>query len=192
METRASYLLVGGFTLVLMACLFAFIVWLAKSSFEEADSSRYQIYFTGSVAGLNEGSPVRYRGISLGTVRDIRIDPRNIGRVQVIVEVAANTPIKEDSIAYLELEGITGGAYVQISGGTQESPLLKAENGDLPIIQSRPSSLATLFETTPQLFTNLIALSGQLSGFLTPQNQDEIARILVNVRVATDRLASAA
>jgi len=191
METRASYLLVGGFTLVLMACLFAFIVWLAKSSFEEANSSRYHIYFTGSVAGLQEGSPVRYRGIALGTVRDIRIDPKNIARVQVTIEVAANTPIKEDAVAYLALEGISGGAYVEISGGTQEGALLKPEDGDLPIIQSRPSSLAALVETTPELLTRLVGLSTQVTGFLTPQNQEEVSRILVNVRTMTEHLATA-
>jgi phospholipid/cholesterol/gamma-HCH transport system substrate-binding protein len=191
METRASYLLVGGFTLVLMACLFACIVWLAKSSFEEANSSRYHIYFTGSVAGLQEGSPVRYRGIALGTVRDIRIDPKNIARVQVTIEVAANTPIKEDAVAYLALEGISGGAYVEISGGTQEGALLKPEDGDLPIIQSRPSSLAALVETTPELLTRLVGLSTQVTGFLTPQNQEEVSRILVNVRTMTEHLATA-
>jgi phospholipid/cholesterol/gamma-HCH transport system substrate-binding protein len=191
METRASYLLVGGFTLALMACLFAFIVWLAKSSFEEANSSRYHIYFTGSVAGLQEGSPVRYRGIALGNVRDIRIDPKNIARVQVTIEVAANTPIKEDAVAYLALEGISGGAYIEISGGTQESALLKPEDGDLPIIQSRPSSLAALVETTPELLTRLVGLSNQMTGFLTQQNQEEVTRILVNLRIMTEHLANA-
>jgi phospholipid/cholesterol/gamma-HCH transport system substrate-binding protein len=122
METRASYLLVGGFTLVLMACLFAFIVWLAKSSFEEANSSRYHIYFTGSVAGLQEGSPVRYRGIALGTVRDIRIDPKNIARVQVTIEVAANTPIKEDAVAYLAL------AITKAKTGALHSPTISVES----------------------------------------------------------------
>ncbi|WP_158046629.1 MlaD family protein [Skermanella pratensis] len=192
METRASYLLVGVFTLFLMGCLFAFTVWLAKSGFEEAGSSRYQILFTGSVAGLQEGSPVRYRGIALGTVRDIRLDPRNIGRVRVTIEVAANTPIKEDAVAYLALEGLSGAVYVEISGGTQESPLLKAEDGELPIIQSRPSSLAALVETTPELLNRLVGLSGQLTGFLTAQNQAEVSRILVNVRTMTDHLARAA
>ena len=191
METRASYLLVGGFTLVMMACLFAFVVWLAKSSYDEAASSRYHIYFTGSVAGLQEGSPVRYRGIALGSVRDIRIDPKNIARVQVTIEVAANTPIKEDAVAYLALEGISGGAYVEISGGTQESALLKPEDGGLPIIQSRPSSLAALVETTPELLTRLVGLSTQVTGFLTPQNQEEVSRILVNVRTMTENLAKA-
>jgi phospholipid/cholesterol/gamma-HCH transport system substrate-binding protein len=191
METRASYLLVGAFTLFLMGCLFAFTVWLAKAGFDEADSSRYQILFTGSVAGLQNGSPVRYRGIALGTVRDIRLDPTNIGRVRVTIEVAANTPIKEDAVAYLALEGLSGAVYVEISGGTQESALLTSENGDPPIIQSRPSSLAALVETTPELLNRLVGLSGQLTGFLTPDNQKEVARILANLGTMSDNLAKA-
>ena len=63
-----------------------------ESSFEDAGSNRYRIYFTGSVAGLKEGSPVRYRGIALGAVRDIRIDPRNVSRVQVTIEVSSQLP----------------------------------------------------------------------------------------------------
>jgi phospholipid/cholesterol/gamma-HCH transport system substrate-binding protein len=188
METRASYLLVGGFVLALMAALFVFVIWLAKSSFEEP-AQRYLIYFTGSVTGLQEGSPVRFRGISIGTVSDIRIAPNNVEQVQVTIEVPPGTPIKRDTIAALETQGITGGAYVQLSGGTQGSPDLAAEADGLPVIQSQPSSLAEVFEAAPQLLNNLIGLTARVAGLITPENERAIGEILENARVASERVA---
>jgi len=74
-------------------------------------------YFTGDVTGLGVGSAVRYRGVPVGTVRDIRLDPTNVEQVQVLMDVSADAPIKEDTIAQLALQGITGVAFIQLTGG---------------------------------------------------------------------------
>ena len=117
METRASYILVGSFVLGLIAAAFAFVVWLASVQFEEVPM-RYVIYFEGGVSGLSVASPVRYRGVPVGSVSDIRIDPENIERIRVMVEISAETPIKADTEATLTLQGITGVSFVFLSGGT--------------------------------------------------------------------------
>ena len=91
METRASYILVGYFVLGLIAAAFAFVVWLSSIQFEEVPK-RYLIYFEGSVTGLEVASPVRYRGVPVGSVTDIRIDPENIERIRVTVEISADYP----------------------------------------------------------------------------------------------------
>ena len=191
METRASYILVGSFVLALLAGLFVFTAWVAKVQLEETRQP-YRIYFTGSVTGLQVGSPVRYRGISVGTVTDIRLDPSNVTRVQVSIEVQEGTPIKTDSIASLEVQGITGGAYVQISGGTEMSELLRvAGDGGIPVIPSRPSSLTVVVDAAPQLLNRALDVSNRLTELLTPQNQVAIGEILANTRVLTAELAKA-
>ncbi len=191
METRASYILVGSFVLALLAGLFVFTVWVAKIQLEETRQP-YYIYFTGSVTGLQEGSPVRYRGIPVGTVTDIRLDPNDVSRVRVTIEVQEGTPIKTDSIASLEVQGITGGAYVQISGGTELSELLRtAHDSGIPVIPSRPSTLTVFVDAAPQLLNRTLELTNRVADLLTPQNQAAIADILSNTRELTAELAKA-
>ena len=188
METRAPFMLVGAFVLVLAAALFGFAAWLAKTSFEEAQDT-YYIYFTGAVTGLLVGSPVNYSGVPVGRVTDIRIDPENVGRVRVEIEVPDGTPVKTDTIASLELQGITGTAFVQLSGGTQGAALLEEEAEGVPVIPSRPSTLAAVFDAAPVVIENLVRLSERLSGFLSEDNQRALAATLENVRRATEALA---
>jgi len=188
METRASYLAVGGFVLVLLSALLLSVVWLAKVQLQNP-MDRYLVFFTGAVSGLQPGSPVRYLGIPVGTVTDLRIDAEDTTRVQATLEVTAGTPIKTDSIASLELQGLTGGAFVQIGAGSAGAALLT--DGPAPrVIASRPSNLEAVFAATPQLLENAMRLSDQLTTMLNPQNQMAVAAILQNVAVSTERLAS--
>lgn len=189
METRASYILVGSFVLSLLAGLLVFTVWIAKVQLEESRQP-YRIYFTGSVTGLQQGSPVRYRGVPVGTVADIRLDPDNVTRVRVTIQVQNGTPIMSDSIASLELQGITGGAYVQITGGSIEADRLKAADADgIPVIPSRPSSLTAVVDTAPQLVNRALEVITRLGELMNGDNQKAIGEILGNVRAITGDLA---
>jgi len=191
METRASYILVGSFVLSLLAGLLVFTVWIAKVQLEESRQP-YRIYFTGSVTGLQQGSPVRYRGVPVGTVADIRLDPDNVTRVRVTIQVQNGTPIMSDSIASLELQGITGGAYVQITGGTIEADRLKAADPDgIPVIPSRPSSLTAVVDTAPQLVARALEVITRLGELVNGDNQKAIDEILGNIRDITGDLARA-
>ena len=98
METRANYLLVGSFVLIIFAGAILFILWLAKFQFDQ-QFTRYDIEFEGSVSGLKVGSSVELNGIPVGEVINIGIDPRDVEKVAVTVEVPADTPIREDTIA---------------------------------------------------------------------------------------------
>ncbi|HYE50771.1 MAG TPA: MlaD family protein [Azospirillaceae bacterium] len=184
METKASYALVGAFVLALTAALFVTVVWLARASLDRA-SQPYRIFFTGSVTGLVEGSPVRYRGVSVGSVTDIRIDPDNVERVQVTVEVPEDTPIKTDAVATLEPVGVTGGVYVEIQGGTREAPLLRTDAEGVPVIPSRSGAITELLAGAPKLLGNLIQLSESLAGFMTPENQKAVSTVLANMAAAS-------
>lgn len=191
METRASYLMVGGFVLALMLGLVVFLAWLSNDRLHQARTT-YYIYFSGSVTGLQAGSQVLYRGIPVGTVSDVVIDPQNIQLVRATVDVREGTPIKTDSVASIELQGITGGVYVQISGGTQSSPMLSAKGGQVPVIQSQPSYLEDVIQQLPRLVGNLTRLTRQAREFVNPANAQAFSDLLHNAETMTVRLNQSA
>ena len=189
METRASYILVGSFVLVLMAAIFGFAIWLAKVEFE-AVPKQYAIYFSGSVTGLSIGSPVRYRGVPVGSVSDIRIDPTNVERILVVADVLDGTPIKQDTTASLGLQGITGVAYILLTGGTQNGkPMVATAKGKMPEIASEASGLETLMEKAPEVFEKIVILVDQLTRLVDDRNIKSISTTLNNLRGLSDTLA---
>ena len=119
---------------------------------------------------MSSGSPVRYRGVPVGTVGYIAIDPQNIERIRVTLKIRPNTPIKTDTVASLETAGITGGSYVELSGGTQGSPLLVSTDGEPPVIKSENSSLQSLVDDAPKLLGKLNALADQANAVLSDDN----------------------
>ncbi len=189
METRASYVAVGAFVLAAMVGLVVFATWLGKLSIDQ-ESDRYLIYFSGAVTGLQVGSPVRYRGIPVGTVTDIRIDPENVEQVEVMIEVTPGTPIVVSNVATLAVQGITGASFVQIAGGMQGDPLLATAPGaELPVIASEPSSLAELLENFPRLLESATLLADAATKFLSEDNLDSVTSILANVDDLTQTLS---
>jgi phospholipid/cholesterol/gamma-HCH transport system substrate-binding protein len=189
METRASYLLVGVFALLAIAGFAIAIVWMAGVNLHDA-SARYDIFFKGSVSGLKEGNAVRYRGIPVGVVTAMEINPDNVEEVRVTIEIPQKTPVKTDTVAGLDYQGITGVAYIELSGGTHQAPLLEAKpDQKRPVIASKPSQLQELFDTAPELVSRITGLVDRLSILLNPQNQENIARVLDNIRTVTGVLA---
>jgi phospholipid/cholesterol/gamma-HCH transport system substrate-binding protein len=189
METRASYVLVGGFVLALVAATFAFVIFLARFNLESG-ADTYMVNFTGSVAGLEVGSKVMLRGVPIGSVTSIRIERRDISKIRVLLDIDHGTPIKENMVASLALEGITGVASVSITGGTQDAPTLRKKEGqDYPEIPSRPSTLEKVLEDLPQIFERLGTISERLVGFLSDENRAAVAETLDNVRTLSGALA---
>lgn len=189
METRASYLIVGCFVIVAMAGLLVGALWITGARVDK-QTVLYDIRFEGAVAGLKPGNPVQYRGIPVGLVIDMRIDPQNVELVLVTIEVEADTPIRTDTVATLALQGITGVSFVQLSGGSQDAAALVATPGrDRPVIASHPSQLAQLFESAPELLRRAIAVVKLAEKILGPENQRSIAGALANVETFTGALA---
>ncbi len=184
METRAAHAAVGGFVLVLIAGIVGFILWINEANFEE-QLAFYQVRFSGSVTGLSEGSQVRYKGVPVGSVATIEIDPDNASVVLVRIQVSPSTPVKTDSVAILEFIGITGIAYVQIVEGSQTAELLEpAAPGELPEIPSRVSAVEALyegFEGTPELLATLNSLGRSLDQLLSVENRDAVGQILTQL-----------
>jgi phospholipid/cholesterol/gamma-HCH transport system substrate-binding protein len=189
METRASYIVVGLFVILGLIGMLVAAVWITGHRADQA-TARYDIYFEGNVAGLRPGNPVQYRGIPVGTVTDMRIDPENVERVLVTIEIRASVPIKSDTRAVLALQGITGVAYVQLTGGTQDAPFLTSEEGqEVPVIASVPPRLSELLDAAPELLERAIGVVRQMEELLGPENQARVEASLHNIETVTGTLA---
>lgn len=185
MEMRANYVMVGSFVLVVLIGIFISILWLGNAQFNR-QFDYYDIYFSGSVTGLGDGAAVDYNGVSIGRVVEIRLDPQNLDLVRVTIEVDSSVPIKSDTVASLEITGITGVAYVEISGGSHDASVLQRQEGQrYPVIASRPSQLQTVVASAPELLNRLIVVADRLTNVLDDRNRAAISSILENLQEIT-------
>jgi len=190
METRASYLIVGAFTMILVVGILSAVLWLAGVELDE-EFAYYDLFFEGSVTGLKAGNPVRYRGVPVGVVTDMRINPDNVEQVKVTIEVPNETPIKEDAVATLEFQGITGIAFVQITGGTHAAANLRPVPGQgNPVIKSKPSELQAVIEAAPELINRFIVLIDNANKLLGGENQENFAAAMANIKTISGSVAA--
>lgn len=208
METRANYILIGAFSAATVLAAFLFLVWL--TGFDgDAEFETYDVIFDGSVAGLSLGGDVRYNGIKVGEVSEIALgsDPR---LVRIRINVNERTPVTVDSQARLEFQGITGVAFIEITGGTPNSaPLVAEGDNEYPIIVADRSAVQQLITSAPLVLTAANDLlvridrllgenEGQLSATVRDvetvsgtiaSNHDEIDQIIKNLATATQQIA---
>lgn len=190
METRANNLLVGSFVLLILVGTTVFFLWLAKFQFD-VQFTRYDIHFPGSVSGLKVGSSVELNGILVGEVVDIRVDPDQVENVIVAIEVPAETPVREDTQASLQIAGLTGGVTILLAGGTQDAPPLAPKPGEKrAVIASQASTLERFLEDAPELLQSLQLLVSRASALLSDDNQAAFAESLRNVSALTGALAA--
>lgn len=188
METRASYVLVGAFVLLMVAAAGLFVVWLGRYQAEEGFAF-YDVFFYESVSGLQNGGVVRYQGVEVGRVEDIRIDPEDIQRVRARIRVERGTPIREGATATLELQGITGLVFIQIKGGSNDAPMMPERSEEpIPIIPSRPSFTAQILEGAPNLLAQATELLQQMREIFNPDNRQALSDTLRNMRDLTGML----
>ncbi len=185
METKANYAAVGAFVLACVIGIVVAILWLAGAQYSQ-EFETYRTYFTGSVTGLGSGTKVRYNGIDVGRVKAVDFDPDDPKRVIATLEINPDVQIHEDSLASIASEGLTGGTYVEIDGGTKDSPLVTRKPGErYPIIKSKPSSIQQLVESAPQVVAKLNKISDALIDVLSEQNRRAISKTLANISDTT-------
>ncbi len=188
MEIKSNNVLIGAFTLLTLVGIFLFVLWLNGVQLNR-QFAYYKIIFDGSVSGLSVSGPVQYNGLPVGKVVDLRLMERNPNKVIAIVELDARTPIKEDSVAQLELSGLTGVAFIQITGGTEGSAPLSAKPGqDYPIIRASTSSLQDLLTAGPETLRSANQLIRDLNTVVT-DNQKSITEALDNMNTISAALA---
>ncbi len=190
MNARLNYVLVGLFVLVLTGVLIAGILWLGAGGSGRAYDT-YLVYMHESVSGLTRDSTVKYHGVGVGTVREITLDPDNAERVRLVLRIDKGTPVREDTTATLEVQGLTGLAYINLAGGNQASPpLAAAQDGSLPVIRSQPSIWGRLDRSVGELIDNLITASDKINILLNDKNQGYLADSLAHLDALSGALAS--
>jgi phospholipid/cholesterol/gamma-HCH transport system substrate-binding protein len=187
MEPRAHHLIIGLFTILAFAAALIFSLWLAKSS-AEREWGYYEIVFDHAVGGLSEGNPVLYSGVQIGDVVELKLDPDNPGHVRVLVRVDQSVPIRENTKAGLVLANITGSMSVQFSGGSPDTPALKGDEDNPPVIIAEPSAFTSLLSNGEQLLAKADQLLTSATALLSADNIDNASAILQNTREATDAL----
>src|SRR3569833_1576376 len=153
MERSANYAAVGAFVLLVTLIGALFVYWYTDSC-EHRNYNRYEVYFDGTVSGLERGAAVRYLGVSVGRVADMRIDLFDSSRVMVVVDIDASTPISDMTVAELSLQGVTGLLYIDLlrhRAGQAEPPLVSSLK--YPVIRARPSRLQAFLRSLPDLVT---------------------------------------
>lgn len=190
METKAHHVLIGAFTLVVVVLAVLFALWLGKTSLNR-QFSNYNIVFSEAVTGLSKGSPVQYNGIQVGEVNQLKLDAKDPRKVIARIQVAADTPIRTDTRAKLGLLGLTGVAFVQLTGGAPSSSLLvPTADNPTPVIQSESSELSKLLASGSDVVTSLNGILDRLGQIVSEQNVARINDTLENINQTTRVLAA--
>jgi phospholipid/cholesterol/gamma-HCH transport system substrate-binding protein len=189
MERNANYAMVGLASLVLFVGLAAFVLWLAQVRLAR-DYDIYDIVFDGPVRGISQGGEVHFNGIKVGEVTRIALDPENASRVISRIKVTSDVPIRTDSYATLEAQGITGVNYVQITAGTRTRQLLKAvtPRGQVPVIRSQKSALADLLEGGGTVLQRSVEALDRVNRLLSDANLKTVTGMLEDVHSLTSEL----
>ncbi|MFT4197626.1 MAG: MlaD family protein [Pseudoxanthomonas sp.] len=202
METKANYVLIGAFTIIVALGLLFFGLWAAKYS-SERSFQNYQVVFNEAVTGLSVGSPVQYNGISVGSITRLSLAPNDPRQVIAQIRLDADAPVKTDTRAKLAVTSLTGPTIIQLSGGSpQARRLTEVDHRESPVIQTTPSALQNITDTANRIVErmdqllsdrNIAAVSAtiahlqQLSGDMA-DNQKGVQALLVSARDAARNL----
>jgi phospholipid/cholesterol/gamma-HCH transport system substrate-binding protein len=188
MERHANFALVGASSIALLLAAVVFVVWLGGSA-QERDS--YRIVFNGPVRGLSVGGEVQFNGINVGEIGGIRLDERDPNRVIADIELTRGTPVRVDSIASTESEGISGVSIVQISAGTPSKPLLRtADHRERPVIRSKRNSMSSLLQGGGQVLAGATEALSRVNKLLSERNIANVGGAIHDVRVTTAEMAA--
>jgi phospholipid/cholesterol/gamma-HCH transport system substrate-binding protein len=188
METKANYVAVGGFVLICMLGVVVTLLWLAGAQYSQ-EYEYFETSFKGPVTGLGNGTAVKFNGIDVGHVTDVEFDPNDPQRVIATLQMKPNLHVRQDSRASIESQGLTGGSYVEVSGGTKESPELVKQPGEkYPRIETKPSTLEQLEQSAPELFDKLNRAADKINKLLSDENVKSFSGILTNMNATTANL----
>jgi len=180
MDTRANYALIGLFTLLVVAAGFLFVYWFAVSD-RGRERVAIEVVFRDSVAGLSRGSGVTFNGLRVGEVSGLRLDPQDPNRVIAMIQIDAMTPVRADTRAQLEYQGLTGIANVSLMGGTPSADRLdSAPDAPPPVIHAEPSDFQDLMQSGREIARSAAETLERLNK-LIDENDDTISATIRNV-----------
>ncbi len=186
MYSRVNYTIVGIFVLLFGAAMVWFAFWLAKYGMEE-EFDTYRLEMRESIAGLSIDSSVKLRGVDVGKVSKMQINPKNIEMVEVFVKIKKGIPIKEDMVAHTQMFGVTGLLSIEIDGGTNVAKTLTPTKDYIPLIKTKPSFLTKLTGDIGGASGKIDALLLQSQKLLSDDNIETLENILDNIEEMTAR-----
>jgi phospholipid/cholesterol/gamma-HCH transport system substrate-binding protein len=191
METKVNYAAVGIFVIVLGAVMVGAVLWLASGGAFQKKYDIYRAKVNESVAGLNLNAPFKFNGVDIGKVSAIQLDRSNPSQVLLTFSIEQGAPIKTDTIAVLNSQGLTGIAYVELSGGSPSAPLLNSTVTDeYPMIQTRPSLSTRLENMLSTVLTSIDHTTANLNAILSKENSLAFRNMLNDVAAVAHTVAS--
>ena len=196
METKSNYVMVGAITLLLVALLAAFTVWLSRAA--EGDKKEYDIFFQQSVNGLAKGSGVSFSGVPVGEIQSIELWEPDPEFVRVRITIKDSVPLLLGTTATINGVGFTGVSEIQLDGAVKGAPALVCPKANpksacptgVPVIPTKPGALGELLNNAPLLLERLSTLTERLTNILSDKNQQSIEQILDNVENLSGTLAT--
>lgn len=189
MYSKVNYAIVGLFVLLFGAGLVWFAFWLAKYGMK-SEFKTYKLLMKESVSGLSKDSVVRLHGVDVGRVSEIRIDPDNIERIEVLLKIKSDIPIKKDMVAHTQMLGVTGLLSIEIDGGTNNSEILKSTDDNIPIIKTDASWFSKTKNGLGNLSQNLMELTQKMQILLSKKNLTSVDKILQNTEKFTAKISN--
>lgn len=181
METRANHVLIGAFTVAGLLLLLVIGLWAARYTADDA-WKEYEVVFEHPVSGLSVGSTVQYNGINMGSVRELYLSPEDPSRVIARIRLQADAPVREDTIARLTVSGLTGVGFIQLRGGSPDSPALDPlPDGTPQRIYAEESGLQKLIDASEDIASMASEVMLRLLDFLSEENVERVAHTLDNV-----------
>jgi phospholipid/cholesterol/gamma-HCH transport system substrate-binding protein len=178
METRAHHILIGSFAILAFLLGLGFVLWLSKTS-ADREFGYYDVVFTEAVTGLSKGGLVQYNGIKVGEVTQLKLAPDDPRKVIARIRLEGDTPVKIDTDAKLGLLGVTGTAFIQLSGGSPSSkPLLPTEAHPVPVILATESALSKLMSSGEDIVTSVNQSLLRIGQLLSKENVDHVSATL--------------
>jgi len=181
MYSKINYTIVGFFIFTFTIALIFFAFWLGDKG-DENNQKKYLLRVSESVVGLSKDSGIKMKGVNIGLVDKISINPNNIEEVNILISIQKDIPIKEDMRGVVKMYGLTGLSYIEITGGTNESKILeKKDNEKYPIIKSTSSLMGRIEGNFAMLSTRVMSILKQSEKLLSDENIDKFGTILSSI-----------
>ena len=180
METKASYIVTGAFTLAVIFGVFSFVYWV-QSGGTSGDRSAYRVVFSGSVSGLHTGSSVLFDGMRVGEVTKLALDTHDPRKVEALIALDRAVPVRADTKVALDFQGLTGLAQISLTGGAADAAPVAADGGGLPTIYADPNASADVTQAARNVLSRIDGLVGE--------NEEAMRASMRNIETVTESLA---
>lgn len=188
MEPRAHHVIIGLFTLLAGAGAVLFAVWISNAN-TSSEYRYYTVVFREAVTGLSRGSAVQYRGIPIGDITELSLDPADPAQVLAGIRISGTAPVTRDTKARLTFTGITGNTVIELVPGDPNSPLLTGDGSQAARIPATPSPISSLLANGEDLMTNINQLVSNARNMLSDENAERVAGTLASIEQAATSLS---